>query len=105
MYESLHFWLIFASNLNTALNLITDDGFGTSTDFVIAVDQEETSPAYILYDIYNPAKVRGGKLNVTLYGTWSEKHGLNVILTMPKYKRRANLNKMKLSIGSVASIT
>lgn len=104
MYELLHSWLIIGSDLNDTIGMINDEGFGTSTDFVLAIERESESSEYILYDVYNPAKIRGGNLNVTLYGTWSEESGLDVILTTPKYKRRANLHKMRLSIGTVVSI-
>lgn len=78
--------------------MIRDEGFGTSTDFVLAI---ERTTEYMLYDVYNPAKKRGGKLNVTLYGTWSENNSLDVVLTMPKCKRRVNLHRMNLRVGCV----
>lgn len=103
MYEFLHLWLVFGSDLNDTATIIADDGFGASTDFVLAIKQQVESSEYILYDVYNPAKKRGGKLNVTLYGTWSEENHLDVVLTMPKYRRRANLHEMKLSVGTIVN--
>lgn len=105
MYESLHNWLIFGSDLNDTISEIKDEGFGTSTDFVLAIEESTESHKYTLYDVYNPAKKRGGELNVTLYGSWSEQSSLDVVLTMPMYLRRANLHRMKLTIGTIVSIT
>lgn len=102
MYGSLHHWLIFGVTLNETLTLIEDEGFSTVTSFVIAIEYQ--SSEYVLYDVYNPCKLRGGSLNVTLYGTWSEELGLNVALTMSKYRRRANLQLMNLSVAFIVSL-
>lgn len=83
------------------MKLIDDESFNTDTNFVIAIEEEPSE--YILYDIYNPCKHRGGSLNVTLYGSWSKELGLNVILTTSKYHRRTNLHLMNLSVAFVVS--
>lgn len=100
MYDFLHYWLVFGSSLNETIEFIKDDTFSATTDFVIAI-KEESTYYYTLYDVYNPAKVRGGHLNVTYYGSWDETNRLNVTLTMSKSRRRINLNKMTLYVGTI----
>lgn len=102
LFGPLHHWLILGSSFNATRELIHDEGFSPTTNFIIAIKQEIESE-YTLYDAYNPCKLRGGKLNITFYGTWSEKFRLNVSLTMSKYIRRENLHQMKLSVGIMVS--
>lgn len=98
MYDEMHKWLILGSNLSHVLEMLNDDAFTTSTDVIIAVPSANN---YILYDVYNPCKDRGGSMNVTRFGTWSNKIGLNVTLNESKFERRSNLHGMKLKVGVV----
>ena len=96
----MHKWLILGSNLSHVTEIINDSSFTVSTDVIIAVSSAND---YILYDVYNPCKDRGGSMNVTRYGTWSSKTGLNVSMSQSKFERRANLHGMKLKVGVVVS--
>lgn len=100
MYDEMHKWLILGSNLSHVTEIINDSAFTVSTDVIIAVPSAND---YILYDVYNPCKDRGGSMNVTRYGTWSSKTGLNVSMSQSKFERRANLHGMKLKVGVVVS--
>lgn len=100
MYDEMHKWLILGSNLSHVLEILNDDVFTISTDVIIAVPSANN---YILYDVYNPCKDRGGSMNVTRFGTWSNKTGLNVTLNDSKFERRSNLHGMKLKVGVVVS--
>lgn len=100
MYDEMHKWLILGSNLSHVLEILNDDAFTISTDVIIAVPSANN---YILYDVYNPCKDRGGSMNVTRFGTWSNKTGLNVTLNESKFERRSNLHGMKLKVGIVVS--
>lgn len=100
MYDEMHKWLILGSNLTHVLEILNDDAFTISTDVIIAVPSANN---YILYDVYNPCKDRGGSMNVTRFGTWSNKTGLNVTLNESKFERRSNLHGMKLKVGIVVS--
>lgn len=100
MYDEMHKWLILGTNLSHSLHILNDDAFSISTDVIIAVPSAND---YILYDIYNPCKERGGSANVTMFGTWSSKKGLNVTLTQSKFERRSNLHGMRLKVGIVVS--
>ena len=100
MYGEMHKWLILGSNLSHSLHILNDDAFSISTDVVVAVPSADD---YILYDVYNPCKDRGGSTNVTLYATWNSEKGLDVTLTQSKFERRSNLHGMKLKVGVVVS--
>lgn len=102
MYDEMHKWLILGSNLSHVLEILNDDAFTISTDVIIAVP---SANSYILYDVYNPCKDRGGSMNVTRFGTWNNKTGLNVTLNESKFERRSNLHGMKLKVGVVVSCT
>ncbi|XP_012138588.2 ionotropic receptor 75a-like [Megachile rotundata] len=101
MYDEMHKWLIIGLNLNQTLQILNDDTFSVSTDVVIAIPSLDN---YLLYDVYNPCKDRGGSMNVTYFGSWSEKKGLNITLTQTKFQRRSNLHGMKLRVGLVVNI-
>ncbi|XP_076647399.1 ionotropic receptor 75a-like isoform X1 [Halictus rubicundus] len=98
MYGEMHKWLIFGSNLTHSLKMLNDNAFSIFTDIVIVIP---TLKDYVLYDVYNPCKDRGGTMNVTNFGTWNSKMGLNVSLTQPKFNRRSNLHGMRLKVGIV----
>lgn len=101
MYDEMHKWLILGSNLSHVVEMLDDGAFTTSTDVIIAIP---STKSYILYDVYNPCKDRGGSMNITVFGMWSSKTGLNVSLKQSKFERRANLHGMKLKIGIVSCL-
>ena len=101
MYSNLYSWLILGPSLNHSVQLLNDSTFSMVTDVVIAIP---TSNDYVLYDVYNHSKERGGTLNVTIFGTWNKSKGLNISLTQDKFSRRANLHGMKLKVASIVSI-
>lgn len=88
-YGEIHCWLII-SHKDNLTDLIDDSTFNLSTDFVIAVTSDRHD--YLLYDVYNPFKDRGGKLNVTFFGTWNKTTRLHVDLIEKKFARRSNLH-------------
>jgi len=100
MFDETHKWLILGQKLNSILSLLNDDAFSVVTDIVIAI---ETITGFDLYDVYNPCKARGGSLNVTALGYWTEKSGVVIRLKQPKYERRSNLHGMKIRVGVLVS--
>lgn len=70
-------------------HLVDDSSFNLSTDFVVAEALDDKN--YSLFDVYNPFKERGGKLNVTFLGSWKPIIGLELTLKQSKYARRSNL--------------
>lgn len=81
---------------------LNDSGFSVVTDFVILVPNEENN--FVLYDVYNHYKLRGGLLNITRFGTWSKKDGLRIFLTGSKIIRRRNYGGMRIkTVGIVSS--
>lgn len=95
MYDEPYDWLILGNDLEKILNIIDDTAFGISTNFIIAISNENEND-YKLYDVYNSFKERGGVLNVTVYGEWNTKNGLTVSLTQFKLTRRFNLHGLRL---------
>lgn len=100
MYDETHKWLILGSKLNDTVSLLNDNAFGVVTDVTIAI---QSLTGYDLYDVYNPCKERGGSLNVTALGYWTEKSGVAIRLRQSKYERRSNLHGMKLRVGILVS--
>ncbi|XP_058790928.1 ionotropic receptor 75a-like [Phymastichus coffea] len=99
MFDELYYWLILSSSLDQGLSLINDNSFGLSTDFVIAVFENNW---FTLYDVYNPCKVRGGKLKVSKIGSWDKTNGLKMLYEMNKL-RRWNLEGLKLKISGIVT--
>lgn len=100
LFDETHKWLILGRKLDDILSLLNDDSFGVVTDITIAI---ETDTGFDLYDVYNPCKARGGSLNVTILGYWTEKSGVAIRLKQSKYERRFNLHGMKLRVGVLVS--
>lgn len=96
----MHKWLILGRKLKDTVRLLNDDSFSVVTDITIAI---ETEIGFDFYDVYNPCKARGGSLNVTALGYWTEKSGVVIRLTQPKYERRFNLHRMKVKVGVLVS--
>lgn len=96
----MHKWLILGRSLNETVTMLNDDTFSIATDITIAVP---SITGYEFYDVYNPCKERGGSLNVTALGYWTEKSGVAIKLTQSKFERRSNLYGMKLKLGILVS--
>lgn len=101
MYDEMHKWLILGRKLDDIVQSLIDDAFGVVTDITIAVP---SLTGYDLYDVYNPCKARGGSLNVTALGYWTEKSGVSIKLEQSRFERRANLYGMRLKVGILVSI-
>ncbi|KAJ8664949.1 hypothetical protein QAD02_006611 [Eretmocerus hayati] len=97
-YRQLHYWLVTSNDLESVLDMVDDNRFSMTTDFVIAIPIKFYI-GFDLYDIYNPSKERGGKLNVTFFGSWDPKHGLNLELSEDKYSQRSNLHGMMWKVS------
>lgn len=80
---------------------LNDSGFSVVTDFVILVPDQKSD--YILYDVYNHFKLRGGLLNITTLGSWNKEDGLTVILTVPKIIRRRNFHGLRTKAAGIVS--
>lgn len=99
MFDELHYWFMLSLNINETLSLMNDDSFGLSTDFVVAVIENNQC---VLYDVYNPCKLRGGHLKIKRLGQWNEMTGLNSFLKFDKIQRW-NLEGMTLKMASFVS--
>lgn len=51
--------------------------------------------AYQINDVYNPSKVRGGRLNITTIGKWDTHSGIQISSVQSKIERRRNLGGLK----------
>ncbi|KAL6258656.1 hypothetical protein P5V15_010609 [Pogonomyrmex californicus] len=96
LYDETHKWLILGQKLKGTVRLLNDDAFGLVTDVTVAI---QSPTGYDFYDVYNPCKARGGSMNVTALGYWTEKSGMAIRLKQSKYERRSNLHGMKLKVG------
>ncbi|KAJ8673008.1 hypothetical protein QAD02_004269 [Eretmocerus hayati] len=95
MFGELHYWLLLGSNLSESVSVVDDTSFGLSTDLVIAIHEDDD---FVLYDVYNPCKIRGGKLKINRLGTWDECKNTNVSFRIDK-KPRWNLQGMQLKMA------
>ncbi|XP_023245947.1 uncharacterized protein LOC106637821 [Copidosoma floridanum] len=98
LFNELYYWLVLGSNLNESLSLINDESFGLSTDFVIAIFEEDK---FLLYNTYNPSKSKGGLLITSHLGVWNKSNDLNNV-EINKVERW-NLQGIRLKIGVFAS--
>jgi len=100
MYDYSYAWLIFGSNLNDSLQSLNDSGFSIVTDFAILLPNDTD---YVLYDVYNHCKMRGGVLNVTWLGGWRENEGLTINLTDSRINRRRDYHGMRAKAAGIVS--
>lgn len=100
MYDYSYVWLVFGSNLSHSLQSLNDSGFSIVTDFAILLPDETD---YILYDVYNHCKMRGGILNVTWLGSWREDDGLTINLTDSRIYRRRNYHRLQAKAAGIVS--
>lgn len=100
MYDYSYVWLIFGNNLSHSLQSLNDSGFSIVTDFAILLSNETD---YVLYDVYNLCKMRGGVLNVTWLGSWREDDGLAINLTGSRINRRRNFNRLRAKAAGIVS--
>lgn len=57
---------------------------------------------YQISDVYNPSKLRGGRLNVTTIGAWNQYRGFQLTTEQTKIERRRNLGGLTfLSVMTV----
>nr|XP_012233009.1 PREDICTED: uncharacterized protein LOC105678338 [Linepithema humile] len=96
MFDFSYNWLILGSNINHSLQNLNDTGFSVVTDLAILLpDSAENETDFVLHDVYNPCKWRGGMLNVTQLGTWREYDGLTITLTGSRIFRRRNFHGLR----------
>ncbi|XP_071565025.1 ionotropic receptor 75a-like isoform X2 [Temnothorax nylanderi] len=98
MYDYSYVWLIFGINLNHSLQSLNDSGFSIVTDFAILLPNETD---YVLYDVYNHCKMRGGVLNVTWLGSWREDDGLTINLTGSRIFRRRDYHGLRAKAAGI----
>lgn len=94
MFDELYYWFVLGSNISNVLKVVNDAAFGISTDFVIAISSGNDS--YVLYDVFNVFKHRGGVLNMTYYGNWNIKNGLTLRNRRIKSIARGDLGGLSL---------
>uniref|UniRef100_A0ABD2W8I6 Ionotropic glutamate receptor C-terminal domain-containing protein n=1 Tax=Trichogramma kaykai TaxID=54128 RepID=A0ABD2W8I6_9HYME len=95
IFGELHHWLILGSNLSRILDIIEDEAFGTSTDFVVAIPSARND-SFILYDVYNLFKNLGEKLKVISLGHWFEEKNIVIRLNQSKIIRRSNMHQISI---------
>jgi len=100
MFDYSYVWLIFGSNLSDSLHSLNDSGFSIVTDFAILLPNETD---YVLYDVYNHCKMRGGVLNVTWLGSWREDDGLTINLTGSRINRRRDYRGLRVKAAGIVS--
>nr|QNL15112.1 ionotropic receptor 75a [Aulacocentrum confusum] len=98
MFGKLYSWLLVGNDFNQTLSYLDEYEMGLLNDIVIAVEREIK---FDMYDVYNPAKNRGGELNITRFGTWDAKTGLNVELTQSLFARRYDLHGIEVLVSIV----
>lgn len=104
MFDYSYVWLIFGSNMSHSLQSLNDSMFSIVTDFAILLPNENKTD-YVLYDVYNHCKMRGGVLDVTWLGSWTEDDGLAINLTGSRIYRRRNYHELRVkAVGIVSQI-
>lgn len=58
---------------------------------------------YNVFDVYNPSFVRGGKLNITQIGHWSESDGFMLSTYQSKIERRHDLNQIRFHAATAVN--
>ncbi|CAL1678009.1 unnamed protein product [Lasius platythorax] len=99
MFDYSYNWLILGSNMSRSLQSLNDSVFSIVTDFAILLPDPKSG--YVLYDVYNHCKMRGGILNVTRLGTWREDNGLAIILTDSKIIRRRDYHGLRAKSAGI----
>lgn len=90
--------------MSHSLQSLNDSMFSIVTDFAILLPYENETD-YVLYDVYNHCKMRGGVLNVTWLGSWTEDDGLAINLTGSRIYRRRNYHELRAkAVGIVSQI-
>lgn len=95
-------WLFQSYSLDESLKIINDTNFSITSDFTVAI---WNNGSYSLYDIYNHCYYRGGVLNVTFAGTWTNTTKINFILSRNKLERRWNYHGMTLKLSGYVSVS
>ncbi|XP_011882968.1 PREDICTED: uncharacterized protein LOC105570410 [Vollenhovia emeryi] len=98
MFDYSYVWLIFASDLSHSLQSLNDSGFSIVTDFAILLPN---GTDYVLYDVYNHCKMRGGVLNVTWLGSWREDDGLAINVTGSRISRRRDFQGLRAKAAGI----
>jgi len=102
MFDYSYNWLILGSNLSHSLQSLNDSVFSIVTDFVIMLSDSRSG--YILYDVYNHCKMRGGILNVTQLGTWRKDVGFTIALNDSKITRRRDYHGLRAKSAGIVSL-
>lgn len=101
MFDYSYNWLIFGTNLSHSVQSLNDSVFSIVTDFVISLSDNASD--YVLYDVYNLCRIRGGTINVTRLGSWQMDDGLTITLTDTKIARRRDYQRMQVKVSGIVS--
>lgn len=98
-------WLIFSSSFNKSFDILSQQNINVDAEvsLVVPVEQENDNFNYDLYEVYNPSRKHGDRLNITLLGNWNKNVGFNIPVRQSKIERRRNLQGITLS--SVITVT
>lgn len=59
---------------------------------------------YQINDVYNPSKIRGGRLNIITIGKWNIESGIQISNRQTKIERRQNLGGLKFLAVTTVNI-
>ncbi len=82
-------WFMISESLDETYNILRQQNINFDAEITLAVPAKRSF--YDIYEVYNPSHVRGGRLNITWNGYWSEDVGWSTV-NQTKIERRHDLN-------------
>lgn len=78
-------WLMLSESLDEAFGHLNQENINYDAEIMLAVPSTvEDDDHYDIFDVYNPSHRRGGRLNITLMGYWSNDFGWNEMVSQTK---------------------
>lgn len=82
-------WLMLSESLEQAFDILNQQNINFDAEIILTISAGQGY--YDIYEVFNPSHSRGGRLNITRIGRWSEEIGWNIV-KHTKIERRHDLS-------------
>lgn len=106
LFHNERYWLMVTTDLENTFSLLSIHNINVDAEINIAVPVDvnyaEEIENYKMYEVFNPSKARGGRMNVMQLGNWNKISGFEIPCKQTKSERRRNLHG--ITLASVISV-
>nr|QGW45453.1 ionotropic receptor 75c [Bradysia odoriphaga] len=94
LFHSERSWLMFSKSIGRSYGILGQENINLDADVTLVTRLNHNE--YRISDVYNPSKIRGGRLNITTIGTWGRNRRLNMTTEHLRIERQRDLGGLTM---------